>query len=146
MWRGLFIIDQGNATMPIQYRIHTELRRVVATAHGTLTETDVFGYQKAVWSRAEVAGFDEIVDMTAVEHVDLPVPSAERLRALAALSSAMDAIASRFAIVAPGDLAYGLGRMYGAYRGLDRRSKKEVRVFRSFDEAVTWLEEARSAE
>lgn len=130
--------------MPIQYRIHIELRRVIATAHGTLTDADVFGYQNEVWSRDDVAGFDEIVDMTHVEHVQLPVPSAERLRALASLSSSMDATSARFAIVAPGDLAYGLGRMYGAYRGLDRRSKKEVRVFRSLEEAVSWLGEARS--
>lgn len=131
--------------MPIQFRIDTESRRVVATAHGTLTDTDVFGYQYDVWSRAEVAGFDEIVDMTHVEHVQLPVPSAERLRALSSLSSTMDATPAKFAIVAPGDLAYGLGRMYSAYRGLDRRSKKEVRVFRSLEEAVSWLDQPKSA-
>jgi hypothetical protein len=133
--------------MPIEYRIHTDLRRVIATVHGTLTDAEVFAYQREVWSRAEVAGFDEIVDMTAVEHVDLPVPSGERLRTLAATSAEMDAAgSSRFAIVAPGDLAYGLGRMYGVYREIDQHSKKEVRVFRLLEEAIAWLDETRSAE
>ena len=133
--------------MPIEYRIHTQLRRVIATAHGALTDADVFGYQNEVWSRADVAGFDELVDMTRVDHVELPVPSAERLRTLAATSADMDAAgSSRFAIVAPGDLAYGLGRMYGIYREMDRRSSKEVRVFRSMEDALAWLDEVRAAE
>ncbi|MCI0453232.1 MAG: hypothetical protein L0Z51_12775 [Candidatus Latescibacteria bacterium] len=133
--------------MPIEYVIEVHLRRVVATVHGTLTEHDVFGYQRNVWTHPEIAGFDEIVDMTYVEHVDLPTPSGERMRALAELSAEMDAVtSSRFAIVAPGDFAYGLARMYGTYRALDERSTKEVRVFRSMQDAMAWLEEERNAE
>ena len=132
--------------MPIDYVIDVNLRRVVATAHGTLTDADVFGYQRAVWSHPEVVGFDEIVDMTGVEHIDLPTPSGERMRALAALSAAMDDVApSRFAIVAPTDAVFGLARMYGAYRQSESRSTKEVRVFRSMEDARAWLGEDRDA-
>jgi hypothetical protein len=46
---------------------------------------------------------------------------------------------SRFAIVAPADVAFGLGRMYQAYRTLDRRSTKEVGVFRTMREALAFL-------
>jgi hypothetical protein len=132
--------------MPITFRIDTEHRRVIATATGTLTDQDVFGYQRDVWSRPEIAGFDELVDVTGVEHVELPLPAGERMRELASMSSAMDADRpSRLAIVAPGDFAFGLGRMYGAYRESDRRSTKEVRVFRTTAEALAWLEEARGS-
>jgi hypothetical protein len=130
--------------MPITYRIDPKLRRVIATASGTFTDADVFGYQREVWTRADVAGFDEIVDMTAVDNVDLPVPSSERMKALASESATSDVpTPSRFAIVAPGDLTFGLGRMYAVYREQDRRSTKEVRVFRSMDEALAWLDEKR---
>lgn len=129
--------------MPISYRIDRNARRVIATASGILTDEDVFGYQRDAWSRADVTGFDEIVDMTDVNNVELPVPSSDRMRALAAESADMDTPrASRFAIVAPGDLAYGLGRMYAVYRETDRRSTKTVRVFRTMDDAVAWLDEA----
>lgn len=132
--------------MPIDYVIDVNSRRVVATAHGTLTDADVFGYQRAVWSHPEVVGFDEIVDMTDVEHIDLPTPSGERMRALAELSAAMDVAPSRFAIVAPTDSVFGLARMYGAYRQSEGRSTKEVRVFRSMDDALAWLGADRDAE
>jgi hypothetical protein len=42
--------------MPITYRIDNARRRVVATASGTLTEADVFGYQRDAWSDGEKPG------------------------------------------------------------------------------------------
>jgi hypothetical protein len=126
--------------MPIDYRIDFDQRVVFARARGSLTDQDVFAYQEKVWSSSEVAGFDELVDMTDVEEI-VP-PPADRVRALANLSANMDApeSPSRFAIVAPQDFAYGLGRMYGTYRELTSGSIKKVAVFRSRKAALTWLD------
>jgi hypothetical protein len=125
--------------MPIDYQIDHDRRVVFATGRGTFTDQDVFGYQLAVWSRRDVAGYDELVDMTDVETIALP--STARLQQLADLSAAMDApgAPSRFAIVAPEDFAYGLGRMYEAHRGLSAGSNKWVAVFRSRGAALAWL-------
>ena len=134
--------------MPIEYQIDHARRRVVAQGTGTVTEQEIFAYQREVWARPEVAGFDQIVDMSAAEHIDAPVPSADGMRDLAALAAGMDhpGQPSRFAIVAPGDLAFGLGRMYSTYRELDPRSTKAVRVFRTMDEALAWLDTPPGAE
>lgn len=125
--------------MPIEYRIDHDRRLVIAEGSGTLTDEEVFGYQREVWSRSEVAGYDELVDMSRVEKIALP--SNERMQELARLSAGMDSPSSstRLAVVAPTDLAYGLGRMYEAYRGLENRSTKQVQVFRSMDEALAYL-------
>jgi hypothetical protein len=59
-----------------------------------------------------VAGYDELVDMTAVQSIALP--AASRVRDLAEVSAQMDPrppASSKFAIVAAGDLAFALGRM-----------------------------------
>jgi hypothetical protein len=42
--------------------------------------------------------------------------------------------------VAPGDYAFGLGRMYESYRRMEGRSTKQVGVFRSLAEAMAFLE------
>jgi hypothetical protein len=125
--------------MPIEYTIDHECRLVRARALGTLTDADVFGYQLAVWSRPDVAGYDELIDMSEVEHI--AIPSAGKVQELAALSARLDRGASptRFAFVAPGDHAYGLGRMYQVYRGLEGQGKKEVRVFRTMAGALAFL-------
>jgi len=125
--------------MPLEYRIDLERRVVFATATGTLTDEEVFGYQREVWSRSEVAGFDEIVDMGAVG--DLVLASGDRVRALADLASTMDVpgASSRLAIVAPQDFAYGLARMFETYRTMSQRGSKAVSVFRSMQAALDWL-------
>jgi hypothetical protein len=131
--------------MPIDFAIDHERRLVTAKARGTLTHEDILGYQKDVWSRPEVNGYDELVDMSQVAQIALQ--SIERVRELAKLSAGMDisSSASRFAIVATTEEAFGLGRMYQTYRGLDDRSTKEVGVFRSLEEALAFLKEKKPA-
>jgi hypothetical protein len=132
--------------MPISYRVDHDSKVVVCVGHGVFSDSDVFGYQREVWSRPDVRGYNELVDMTRVERIALP--SADRVKDLAILASEMDDpnSKSRMAVVAPDNLAFGLGRMFQAYRELDRRSTKEVGVFRTMEEALAFLELERPLE
>jgi hypothetical protein len=67
------------------------------------------------------------MDMSDVTEIALP--SCERVRNLATLSATMDdrRSNSKFAIIAPNDLAFRLGRMYQAYRGDEREQHQEGR-------------------
>jgi hypothetical protein len=125
--------------MGIEYRIDDAHRMVIAKAQGVVTHQDVLAYQREVWSRADVAGYDELFDMTSAE--GLVPPSKESVRETSTLAASMDCagIASKFAIVAPTDLAFGIGRMYQSYRECDGRSTKKVAVFRSLESALQWL-------
>ncbi len=126
--------------MPIDYVIDHARRVVVARGRGALTREDIYAYQNGAWPREDVTGYDEIVDMTNVETIVLPNP--ERMRELAAHSAAMDppgVRGGRFAIVAPSDYAFGLGRMYQAFRDLEPQSAKRVEVFRTMEEALAFL-------
>jgi hypothetical protein len=133
-------MECSGKAMPIEFRICHDRRLVQAEGHGTLTAREMFEYQREVWSRHDVAGYDELIDMSQVEHI--AEPTSDRIKELASLAAAMDAprIESKFAIVAPEDLAFGLGRMYETFRGLNQDSKKQVRVFRSLAEAVAFLD------
>jgi hypothetical protein len=132
-------IDRGDGKMPLDYLIDNEKKLVRATARGKLTSADVFAYQRAVWTRPDVVGFNELVDMTNAEEID--APSTGNVRHLAGVSAEMDSRTGpgRLAIVAPSDLAYGLGRMYATFRDLDKRSSRKVSVFREMDQALVWL-------
>ena len=126
--------------MPIAYRVDHDARVVVAAGHGVFSDSDVFTYQREVWSRKDVAGYNELIDMTRVERIALP--STERVRDLAQLAAGMDDISSssRMAVVAPDDFAFALGRMFQAHRELDRRSTKKIGIFRTMAEALAFLE------
>lgn len=125
--------------MPIEYQIRPESRLVAARGLGVFTRVDVLEYQREVWSRPDVAGFDELIDMTGVERIESQGGAAARH--LAAVSASMDdpLTLAKLAIVAPHDLAYGLGRMYEAHRALTGKSSKQVAVFRTMPEALAWL-------
>ena len=127
--------------MPIDYGIDRERRLVVCAPYGTLTDQDIFGYQRDVWSLPEVAGFDELVDMSAVEHIALPHP--KRVEDLARLASQMDAESgaapARMAIFASTDIAFGLGRMYQAHREMRSQGGRRVGVFRTLEDALGYL-------
>lgn len=125
--------------MQIEYWIDHERSLVWARGHGVLTDHDIFQYQREVWSRPEVAGYSELMDMSAVEHI--AVESTARVWQLAHLSAGMDdpIRRARFAIFAPTDLAFGMGRMYESYRGLQPSATKEVGVFRLREEALAFL-------
>lgn len=102
--------------MPITYRIDHERRMVIARGYCTFTDDDVFNYQRAAWSGRDVVGYDELFDMTYVSEIELP--SVQRVQELASVAVHMDlqSAPTRFAIVALGDLAFGLGRMFQTYR------------------------------
>lgn len=131
--------------MAIDFEIDHERRLVTARGRGTFTHEDVYAYQTQVWGSSAVEGYDELIDMTDVQEIQMPsMDSVPRLADLAARMDSPDK-ASKLAIVAKDDFAFALGRMYETYRGLDPRSTKEVRVFRSLPEALAYLSPSTSS-
>ncbi len=125
--------------MPITYKIYHDQQLVVAWCRGHLIGEEFFEYQQAAWSRPEISGYHELVDLSEV--AELVAPNVNRLRQLADLSASMDhpGKASRFAIVAVTELQFAMGRMYTAWRNSDHRTSKQAQVFRSLPEALEWL-------
>jgi hypothetical protein len=112
---------------------------VVATPDGVLTDAEIFQYQLEVWSRPDVQGYDEFIDMTNVSEVEFV--STNRVFELAKLSESMDPplSPSKLAILATSEVHFGLARMYEAYRESGRQNTKVPRVFRARAEALKWL-------
>lgn len=125
--------------MPIETLVDHVRRLVVGRAHGMLRIDEIFEYQRSAWSRSDVEGYDEIVDLTEVTEIE-SAPST-RARELASVAASMDAQARspRLAIVATADFAFGLARMYATYRGLQEGGTKSVEVFRTLAAAREWL-------
>ena len=125
--------------MPLAFRLDREAHVIVAAAYGTVTDEQVFDYQHQISSREDTIGYDELVDVTHVKEIALP--STDRVHDLAAFAAGTDASrgSSRLAIVAPGDLAFALCRMFQTNRELDPRSRREMGVFRTTKEALAFL-------
>jgi hypothetical protein len=127
--------------MPVEYQIDHDQRLVKARAFGVVTVQDFIAYQREVWSRKDVIGYDELLDASQVQKA-LDMTGA-KLQDIAMLASSMDVTKAitKFAIVVSKDFSYGLGRMYETYRGLQKGNTKQVAVFRSVKDALAWIHE-----
>ena len=108
----------------------------VHTCSGAVTGEDLLCAVKALYDDGPT--LKHLWDMTNAEVSSVDGP---KLRQIAdfAKSSAPSGVGGRTAIVAPSNLAFGLGRMYEAF-ARSAGIKTEVRVFRSLGEGRDWLE------
>jgi hypothetical protein len=138
------MIELTGGAMPITYTVDHERRLVRVSGAGIFSDDDVFGYQREIMARADVLGYDELVDMTNV--IRIALPSFERVKDLARLSAEMDPKhpPGRFAIVAPGDVAFMLGRLYKGIRSVVPGATREIGVFRTHEEAEAFLGRPRA--
>lgn len=124
--------------MPIDYTIDAQRRLVLAVGRGTFTEEDLLAYRREVGTRADLKGFNELVDMSQVEHVEWG--SALKVRSIAGGAAEMDSdIPTKFAIVAVSEITIKLAHMYKAFRETHPRNTRELRVFPTADAALAWL-------
>jgi hypothetical protein len=125
--------------VPLVYRIDRDAKVVVAAGYGILTDADLFGYERQTGARSDMIGYDELIDMSAVTDIDVPV--VERLEDLASEAAMRDAVhgPAKVAIVAPGDVAFDLGRLFRVHRQVEFRSTRNVGVFRTMDAALEFL-------
>jgi hypothetical protein len=110
----------------------------IATCEGSLDINDAKAGAKAIWSTPAFRANPVILDF---RQARLSVSAAD-VRALAEFILTEQPAASRpprIALVAPGDLDFGLSRVFAAYRD---HPSTEVGVFRDFDEALIWAQSA----
>jgi hypothetical protein len=119
--------------MPVSYVIDKQNKLVVGTATGVLTEGDILHSRRQIRSDPDFdPSFSQLGDLTAVTSIDL---SADEVRYLA--QSSIFHPTTRRALVGESLEIYGLARMFSIVRGL--RGDREIRVFRTRDEALAWL-------
>ena len=126
--------------MPVSFQADASKRRIFAQASGAIGQQDLFAYQKDVGLNPELAGFDELLDLALVESLlDIRL---DNLKALAHYAASMDdpKQPSKFALVAPQDLFFGLGRMYESLRESAPNASRQVAAFRTRAEAEAWLD------
>jgi len=129
--------------MPARHDIDIDNKLITTTWHGDATDGDFIDslkkYQEDIQTKVEYRCFDEVFDCTGITKIRLTTTG---LRKIASLASRTDdnKCHTRLAFIVSSDLAYGLVRMYDVLRSFEKRSTKEIRVFRKKDEAFEWIQ------
>ena len=122
--------------MPTRYEYDPATRIVRIEISGEVREAELVDLaQKLASDESFAPGHGELVDLRGLRDTDVSAPA---LRQVAGIFARTDRYAdrTRVAMCAPDDLAFGLSRMYEAFR---ESSGLQLRVFRTLGEAERWL-------
>lgn len=124
--------------MAIEYGIDAGHRLLLMKGRGTLTVDDILGYLRDVLARPEVAGCNELLELSDVQKVVLTTMG--KMQLFAQLAKGLGAAsATKLAIVAKNDIASGLGKLFEMYSTLQGGSAKEVGIFPTLADALSFL-------
>jgi|WetSurMetagenome_2_1015567.scaffolds.fasta_scaffold1069354_1 hypothetical protein len=122
--------------MPIRMVIERDTALIRTTASGRVTGQDLVEYYRRLRAHPDFrSNLNEIFDASQVEAVDL---TAEDVRRLSGITEEFTkhGVPVRVAIIAPGDVEFGMSRMYEM---LQVQSINVLRVFRDRKAAEEWL-------
>ena len=123
--------------MPIKYDIIMGKNIVMAVGYGVISATEVIKHlDRLAEDDRYTAPMKKLVDYRAIESINISPNEAEmiarRKKKLAGKFSG-----EKCAFVSPGDLTYGTARVHQA---LIDGTDINTQVFRSFEEALDWLD------
>jgi len=122
--------------VPIRFDIDMDKRWIQTTASGRVRYADLIDYYHRLRSHPDFADDLSIIfDTTPSEGFDLDFDDVSRLSTVNEQFTQLDPPLN-VAIVAPGDLAFGLSRMYET---LKNASPSSVKVFRDRAAAEAWV-------
>jgi len=119
--------------MPAFFEIEKDHRLVITSASGVVTMAEALAHNQKLRKDPDFdPSFSQLIDLSNVTKIEL---NREDI-----LTLAQDPILSdnsRRAILATGDLTFGLARMFEMFR--ESKGKETIRVFRNRDEARAWV-------
>lgn len=124
--------------MPASYTLHPDLGLLATRFIGVVDDDEFLELYRAIFADpAYVLGTNELADLTEAVELRFSARGMRRVEHLTRRVYHNEPEAFRTAVLAPSDLAFGIGRMYGA---LADGGPERVSVFRDADAAFTWLE------
>jgi hypothetical protein len=128
--------------MPALHKIDNDVRLITTMWSGEATDSDLIDaltkYQQDIRSQADYCSYNEIVDFSKARGFKLSTEGLRRLVKIAAKSDVQE-VKTKLAIIVSEPVAYGLARIYEAYRTLVPSLSKEVRVFKNYSNALEWI-------
>ena len=128
--------------MPAQHKIDNDVKLITTIWYGEANDTELIDsllkYHQEIKSNPDYSSYNEVVDFSKASGFKLSTNGIAKLVEIAA-STDIEGVKTKLAIIVSAPFAYGLARMYEAYRSLKPSVSKEVRVFKTYDESLEWI-------
>jgi hypothetical protein len=132
----LALIATGASTV-IEHHLEHDGTFVFVTMSGLLADDETYDWFRGFIESLEGhRGVSGLIDTRTIERFDLSAPTVQRMSELAK-AAVPQFMGSRWAVIAPEDVVYGMSRMFEIRTA---ESPWQFRVFRTEQEARDWLE------
>ncbi len=129
--------------MPAKHYIDNKRQLIITSWEGTAHDAEfikaIKKYQNDIQNKSEYINYNEIVNLSEVTSFKLSTEGIKNIGQIASSTDKSDGN-RKLAIIVSSNLAYGLARMYEAYRSFSKKSKKEIRIFKKEKDAVAWIQ------
>ncbi len=124
--------------MPITFEVNREDDYYTARVIGQITDEELcIAWEDFLYGQEWAPGMAEFTDLSQADMCKLSADGIERLAKLInGIYQANGVLESKCSVFAPGNLPYGLSRMYAAF---SENYPETVRVFRKKIDALKWL-------
>jgi len=127
--------------MPANHHIDNDNQLILTTWEGEASDTEfieaIKKYQDNIQNDPDYINYNEIVDCRKITKLKLTSKGIKTIGTIASSTDTED-INKKLALIVSSNLAFGLARMYQAYRSFSKSANKEIRVFKNKDDAINW--------
>ena len=128
--------------MPANHHIDSNNQLIITTWEGIACDIEfieaIKHYQNNIQNRPDCINYNEVVDLRKVTSLKL---TTEGIKTIGSIASNTDSkeLNKKIALIVSSNLAFGLARMYEAYRSFSNTSNKQIRVFKNASDAFLWV-------
>jgi len=128
--------------MPAIHKVDSKAKLLITTWEGEAHDVEfieaIKKYQNDIQNHPDYINYNEVVDLSNVTGMKL---TPEGIKAIGRIASTTDhnEINRKLAIIVSSIFAFGLARMYEAYRSFSKNANKEIRVFKTEKDAFEWV-------
>ena len=128
--------------MPAKHDIDKANKLIITTWGGEASDNELIAamsrYQQEIRCNSDYQLYDELLDFSHTTKFDLSTKGIKEIGKIAQQSDRPD-VQTKVAIIVNSALAFGLSKMYIAYRNLLPNSNKELKAFKNRTDALDWL-------
>jgi len=128
--------------MPVNHHIDSNNQLIITTWEGIACDIEfieaIKHYQNNIQNRPDCINYNEVVDLSKVTSFKLTTDGIKTIGSIASNTDSKE-LNKKLALIVSSNLAFGLARMYEAYRSFSNTSNKEIRVFKDETDAFIWV-------
>ena len=129
--------------MPANHHIDNKNKLIITTWEGEARDIEfieaIKKYQNDIQNHPDYINYNEIVNLSKVTSFKLTTKGIKTIGEIASTTDKKE-INRKLALIVNSNLAFGLARMYEAYRSFSKSANKEIRVFKNEKNAFEWIE------